>query len=70
MQVKLVSRKVNMLSVLMYNWQIINVTSISGIMKSSSGGQFAYAASKAAAFQVGLIYSPCYGHPYQYFFSR
>ena len=35
-----------------YASQIINVTSISGLMKGSSGGQFAYAASKASMVQV------------------
>jgi NAD(P)-dependent dehydrogenase (short-subunit alcohol dehydrogenase family) len=31
-----------------YSSSIVNVASISGVMKGSSGGQFAYAASKAA----------------------
>ena len=31
-----------------YTSSIINITSISGVMKGSSGGQFAYASSKAA----------------------
>lgn len=35
-----------------YNSSIVNITSISGIMKSPSSGQYAYAASKAAAIQV------------------
>lgn len=35
-----------------YTSSIINITSISGIMKTPSSGQFAYAASKAAAIQV------------------
>jgi len=35
-----------------YSSSIINITSISGIMKTPSSGQFAYAASKAAAIQV------------------
>jgi NAD(P)-dependent dehydrogenase (short-subunit alcohol dehydrogenase family) len=38
-----------------YASQIINVTSISGIMKGSSGGQFAYAASKEAAVQMSKV---------------
>ncbi|KAJ9117807.1 hypothetical protein QFC20_000087 [Naganishia adeliensis] len=37
-----------------YASQIINVTSISGVMKKASGGQYAYAASKAAMFQVRM----------------
>jgi hypothetical protein len=36
-----------------YASQIINVSSISGVMKGSSGGQYAYAASKEAIVQVG-----------------
>ena len=35
-----------------YTSSIVNVTSISGIMKTASSGQFAYAASKAAAIQL------------------
>lgn len=35
-----------------YTSSIINITSISGIMKTPSSGQFAYAASKAAAIQT------------------
>jgi len=35
-----------------YTSSIVNITSISGIMKTPSSGQFAYAASKAAALQV------------------
>jgi NAD(P)-dependent dehydrogenase (short-subunit alcohol dehydrogenase family) len=35
-----------------YASQVINVSSISGLLKSASGGQFAYAASKAAVVQV------------------
>jgi len=35
-----------------YASQIINVSSISGIMKNASGGQFAYAGSKQAVVQV------------------
>jgi NAD(P)-dependent dehydrogenase (short-subunit alcohol dehydrogenase family) len=31
-----------------YTSSIVNIASISGVMKGSSGGQFAYAASKAA----------------------
>jgi NAD(P)-dependent dehydrogenase (short-subunit alcohol dehydrogenase family) len=41
-----------------YASQIINTTSISGLLKGSSGGQFAYAASKQSMVQV------CY-LPYQ-----
>lgn len=37
-----------------YASQIINTTSISGLMKGSSGGQFAYAASKASMVQVSI----------------
>ncbi len=37
-----------------YASQIINVSSISGLLKSASGGQFAYAASKKAIVQVTL----------------
>lgn len=37
-----------------YASQIINVSSISGLLKSASGGQFAYAASKEAVVQVNL----------------
>lgn len=35
-----------------YTSSIVNITSISGIMKTPSSGQFAYAASKAAAIQT------------------
>lgn len=35
-----------------YTSSIVNITSISGIMKTPSSGQFAYAASKAAAIQL------------------
>jgi len=35
-----------------YASQIINTSSISGIMKGASGGQFAYAGSKQAVVQV------------------
>lgn len=35
-----------------YASQIINTTSISGLLKGSSGGQFAYASSKASMVQV------------------
>lgn len=35
-----------------YTSSVVNVTSISGVMKGSSSGQFAYAASKAAAIHV------------------
>lgn len=38
-----------------YSPQIINVTSISGVMKTASGGQYAYAASKAATFQMTKV---------------
>ncbi|GHJ83894.1 hypothetical protein NliqN6_0296 [Naganishia liquefaciens] len=38
-----------------YASQIINVTSISGVMKKASGGQYAYAASKAAMFQFTKV---------------
>ncbi|KAL7423551.1 hypothetical protein Q5752_001131 [Cryptotrichosporon argae] len=38
-----------------YASQIVNVSSISGIMKGSSGGQFAYAASKAAVVQMTKV---------------
>jgi len=38
-----------------YASQIINVSSISGVMKTASGGQFAYAASKAATFQMTKV---------------
>jgi NAD(P)-dependent dehydrogenase (short-subunit alcohol dehydrogenase family) len=37
-----------------YASQIINTTSISGLLKGSSGGQFAYASSKASMVQVSL----------------
>lgn len=35
-----------------YSSSIVNIASISGVMKGSSGGQFAYAASKAAFLQL------------------
>merc|ERR1712093_348222 len=35
-----------------YSSSIVNITSISGIMKTPSSGQFAYAASKASALQT------------------
>ena len=35
-----------------YTSSIVNITSISGILKGPSSGQFAYAASKAAALQT------------------
>ncbi|OCF56739.1 hypothetical protein L486_05593 [Kwoniella mangroviensis CBS 10435] len=38
-----------------YASQIINVSSISGLMKGASGGQFAYAASKAALVQMSKV---------------
>lgn len=38
-----------------YSSSVVNVSSISGCMKGSSGGQFAYAASKAAATHVGRM---------------
>lgn len=38
-----------------YTSQIINVSSISGYMKGSSNGQFAYASSKAAATHLGRM---------------
>jgi len=38
-----------------YSSQIINVSSISGLLKSSSGGQYAYAASKAALVQMSKV---------------
>ncbi|KAL6705037.1 hypothetical protein ACN47E_007440 [Coniothyrium glycines] len=38
-----------------YTSQIINISSISGYMKGSSNGQFAYAASKAAATHIGRM---------------
>lgn len=38
-----------------YTSSVINVTSISGFMKGSSNGQFAYAASKAAATHVSRM---------------
>ncbi|GME54681.1 Short-chain dehydrogenase/reductase SDR [Neofusicoccum parvum] len=38
-----------------YSSSIVNVSSISGCMKGSSAGQFAYAASKAAATHVGRM---------------
>ncbi|KAJ9103863.1 hypothetical protein QFC21_002325 [Naganishia friedmannii] len=38
-----------------YASQIINTTSISGVLKKASGGQYAYAASKAAMFQFTKV---------------
>ncbi|WWC68335.1 uncharacterized protein I206_102260 [Kwoniella pini CBS 10737] len=38
-----------------YASQIINVSSISGLMKSSSGGQFAYTSSKAALVHLSKV---------------
>ncbi|WVR05585.1 hypothetical protein IAU60_002604 [Kwoniella sp. DSM 27419] len=38
-----------------YASQIINTSSISGLLKSASGGQFAYAASKAALVQMSKV---------------
>lgn len=38
-----------------YTSQIINVTSISGLLKGASGGQFAYAASKEAMVQMTKV---------------
>jgi NAD(P)-dependent dehydrogenase (short-subunit alcohol dehydrogenase family) len=38
-----------------YSSQVINVTSISGAMKGSSSGQFAYASSKAAATHLSKM---------------
>ncbi|WVQ96960.1 hypothetical protein IAU59_004069 [Kwoniella sp. CBS 9459] len=38
-----------------YASQIINVSSISGLLKSASGGQFAYAASKASLVQMSKV---------------
>jgi NAD(P)-dependent dehydrogenase (short-subunit alcohol dehydrogenase family) len=38
-----------------YSSQVINVSSISGYMKGSSSGQFAYASSKAAATHLGRM---------------
>lgn len=38
-----------------YTSQIINVTSISGLMKGASGGQFAYAASKESMVQMTKV---------------
>ncbi|EKG09211.1 Short-chain dehydrogenase/reductase SDR [Macrophomina phaseolina MS6] len=38
-----------------YSSSVVNVSSISGCMKGSSAGQFAYAASKAAATHVGRM---------------
>lgn len=38
-----------------YSSQIVNVTSVSGAMKGSSNGQFAYAASKAAFTHVSRM---------------
>jgi len=38
-----------------YNSSIVNVTSISGVMKGNSGGQFAYATSKAGATHLSRM---------------
>ncbi|WWD18206.1 hypothetical protein CI109_102656 [Kwoniella shandongensis] len=38
-----------------YASQVINTSSISGLLKSASGGQFAYAASKAAVVQMSKV---------------
>lgn len=38
-----------------YTSQVVNVSSISGYMKGSSNGQFAYASSKAAATHLGRM---------------
>lgn len=38
-----------------YSSQVINVSSISGYMRGSSSGQFAYASSKAAATHLGRM---------------
>ena len=38
-----------------YTSSIVNIASISGVMKGSSGGQFAYAASKAAFIHLGRL---------------
>lgn len=38
-----------------YSASIANIASISGMMRTSSGGQFAYAASKAAAIHVSKM---------------
>lgn len=38
-----------------YSSQVINVSSTSGYMKGSSGGQFAYASSKAAATHLSRM---------------
>lgn len=38
-----------------YASQVINVSSISGMLKSASGGQYAYASSKAALVQISKV---------------
>lgn len=38
-----------------YTSQVVNVSSISGQLKSASGGQFSYAASKAAATHLSRM---------------
>lgn len=38
-----------------YSSQIVNTTSISGILKGASGGQYAYAASKESAVQLSKV---------------
>lgn len=38
-----------------YASEIINITSISGIMKGASGGQHAYAASEESVVQVRFL---------------
>jgi NAD(P)-dependent dehydrogenase (short-subunit alcohol dehydrogenase family) len=38
-----------------YSASIVNVASISGMMRGSSSGQFAYAASKAAALHLSKM---------------
>ena len=40
-----------------YTTSVVNVASISGVMKGSSNGQFAYATSKAGAYEFFGIYS-------------
>lgn len=40
-----------------YASQVINVSSISGLLKGASGGQFAYAASKAAMVQQTKVWA-------------
>jgi NAD(P)-dependent dehydrogenase (short-subunit alcohol dehydrogenase family) len=45
-----------------YSASMINVASISGMMQGSSSGQFAYAASKAAALHLGKILGTSFVH--------